>query len=116
MAAIDPTLEETEKAKAKEGQEAGPGKDDDKPQKGLALVNLLTGAEERIEKVEAFGLSNDGRWLAYRHYEEKKKKEETKEESTGEQAAEGEDEKAEKKKKEEKLGSRAQGSLPCNWR
>ena len=52
---ISPTFEESEKAKAKKSK--GAGKDDDKPQKGLALVNLLTGEEERIEKVEAFALA-----------------------------------------------------------
>ena len=53
------------------------------------MVNLLTGEEERIEKVETFALSDDGRWLAYRHYEEKKKDEEKKEEPAEERAAEG---------------------------
>ena len=107
VAFISPTLEESEKAKAKKAKmgKTGPGKEDDKPKKGLALVNLLTGDEERLEKVKAFVLSDNGRWLAYRHYEEKQKDEEKKEEPVEENATEGEDEKAEEKKKDEKLGS-----------
>jgi dipeptidyl aminopeptidase/acylaminoacyl peptidase len=104
-AAISPSLEEREKAQDKKGQGQG---DDDKPQKGLSVVDLRTGSELRIEKVEAFAFSDDGRWLAYRHYEEKEKKEEKPEKQPeAEEASEEEKEKNEgkEKKKKEDLGS-----------
>ena len=104
-AAIEPTLEEREKAQGKKKKNGG-GKDDDKPKKGLSLLNLKTGAEERIEKVEAFAFSEDGRWLAYKHYEEKKAPDEDAADTTQEsELPEGEDENAEEKEKDEKLGS-----------
>ncbi len=104
-AVIDPTLEEKEKAQGKKKKNGG-GKDDDKPKKGLSLLNLRTGAEERIEMVEAFAFSEDGQWLAYRHYEEKKAPDEDAEDGTGEsEPPESEDEKPEKKEKDEELGS-----------
>jgi hypothetical protein len=104
-AAISPSLEEREKAQDKKGQGKG---DDDKPQKGLSVVDLRTGSELRIEKVEAFAFSDDGRWLAYRHYKEKEKKEEEPEKQPeAEEASEEEKEKNEgkEKKKKEDLGS-----------
>ena len=58
-AGIVPTLEAREKAK----------KDDDKPKKGLSVLDLSTGEEVRIDDVEDFALSDDGRWLAYKRYE-----------------------------------------------
>ena len=101
-AAITPTLEERVQAQQKRGKK-GPGeKDDDKPKKGLSLLDLRTGSEQRIEKVEAFAISDDGRWLAFKHYEEEKKAEEDSEEEPKE--AEQEDDE-EKKKKEPKLGT-----------
>jgi dipeptidyl aminopeptidase/acylaminoacyl peptidase len=98
VAAISPTLEEREKAQNKKDEKSG---DDDKPKKGLSLVDLRTGSELNIEKVEAFAFSDDGRWLAYRHFKEKEKKEEEPEQQAEEEKAEGE----EKKKKKEDLGS-----------
>ncbi|MCJ7756192.1 MAG: hypothetical protein MUP13_16650, partial [Thermoanaerobaculales bacterium] len=78
-------------------------KDDDKPHKGLTILDLGSGAEERIEEVEAFALSEDGRWLAYKLYEEKKKPSAEAAGAGGEpeseKAPEGE---PEEKKKEEK--------------
>jgi len=104
-AVIEPTLEEREKARDKKGKKGG-GKDDDKPKKGLSLLNLGAGTEERIEKVETFAFSEDGRWLAFKHYEEKKAPDEDSEDGTKEEEpTEGEDETPEKKDKEEKLGS-----------
>ena len=101
-AAITPTLEEREKDQKKKGKE-GPGKnDDDKPKKGLSLLDLRTGSEQRIEKVEAFAFSDDGRWLAFKHYEEKKKPAEDSEEGPKEAEQEADQE---KKKKRPKLGT-----------
>ena len=82
-AAIVPTLEEREKAEAKRAKKVS-GKNDDKPKNGLSLLNLRTGSEERIEKVEAFAFSDDGRWLAFRHSEEKEKPDEDSEEEAEE--------------------------------
>jgi hypothetical protein len=65
-AAITPTLEEIEKAGAKKGD-----KEKDKPKKGLALFDLTNGVEERIDGVESFAFSEDGRWLACKLAEEK---------------------------------------------
>lgn len=104
-ATIEPTLEEREKAPDTKGKNKG-GKDDDKPKKGLSLLNLKTGAEEPIEKVEAFAFSENGRWLAFKHYEEKKAPDDEAEDGLEEaEPAAEEDETSEKKKKEEKLGS-----------
>jgi len=57
-AGIIPTLEAREKAD-----------DDDKPKKGLSILDLSSGEELRIDEVEAFEFSNNGRWLAYQRYE-----------------------------------------------
>jgi uncharacterized protein YndB with AHSA1/START domain len=67
-AAITPTLEEGEKVRAKR-RKSGSRNDDDKPQNGMSLLDLGTGTEQRIEKVEAFAFSDDGGWLAFRHCE-----------------------------------------------
>jgi dipeptidyl aminopeptidase/acylaminoacyl peptidase len=97
-AAIAPTLEESEKAKAKRGKN-GKGKNDyEKPKNGLSLLDLGDGSEERIEKVEAFAFSGDGRWLAFKHHEEKKEPDEDSEE-----ASKNKDE--EEKKKEPEVGA-----------
>ncbi len=85
----------------------------DKPENGLALLNTTTGAEERIEGVESFAFSDDGRWLAYRRYKEKDKKKEGDEppvkkegEKEGEKKGEGEKDKSKgKTKKKENLGT-----------
>jgi dipeptidyl aminopeptidase/acylaminoacyl peptidase len=79
-AAITPTLEEREKAKAKKG-EAGAGKNsDDGPKNGLSLLDLRDGSEERVAEVEAFALSENGRWLAFKHSEEEAEPDEGSEE------------------------------------
>jgi dipeptidyl aminopeptidase/acylaminoacyl peptidase len=95
-AAILPTLEEREKAAAKRAKK-GSGRDDDKPKNGLSVLDLGTGSEERVEKVEAFAFSDDGRWLAFRHCEEKEKPEK----ASDEEPEEG----TEKEKKKPKLGT-----------
>ena len=97
-AVITPTLEESEKAKAKKGKKNGEKKDDDKPKNGLSLLDLRDGSEQRIEEVEAFAFSDDGRWLAYKHYEEKEKPDEDAEEDPKE--ATQEDDMDEKKEPE----------------
>jgi dipeptidyl aminopeptidase/acylaminoacyl peptidase len=95
-AAILPTLEESEKAVAKRSRK-GSGKNDDKPKSGLSLLDLSTGSEERIEEVEAFAFSDDGRWFAFRHFEEEKEDQEASEEES--------EEGKEKKEKKPKLGT-----------
>ncbi len=92
-AAITPTLEEREKAGAKKSD-----KDEDKPKKGLSLFDLVNAVEERIDGVDAFAFSEDGRWLAYKLSEEKEKPSEDvqKEEPPQEEA---------KEEKKEKLGT-----------
>ncbi len=90
-AKIEPTLEEREK----DGQ--GKDKDEeDKPKTGLALLDLRDGAEVRIERVESFAFSEDGRFIAYKLFaeEEEKDKDETEEETEA-------DEPLEKKEKAE---------------
>jgi dipeptidyl aminopeptidase/acylaminoacyl peptidase len=96
VSSVTPSLEEREKAREK-GNKKGSGKDDDKPKTGLSILDLRTGSEERIEEVEAFAFSDDGRWLAFKHHE---KKEEVDEES-GETTNEDEG----KKKKRPELGT-----------
>jgi len=96
-AAILPTLEELDKAAAKRTMKASGKKDDDKPKNGLALLDLRSGSEERIENVETFAFSEDGAWLAFRHCKEKKKLEKA--------AAEESDDGEEKKEKKPKLGT-----------
>ncbi len=100
-AAITPTLEEREKAKAKKGKKGSGKNDDDKPKNGLSLLDLRDGSEQRIEKVEAFAFSEDGRWVAFRHYEEKKKSDK----DLDEDPKKAEDEDKEDKKKEPELGT-----------
>ncbi len=97
-AAITPTLEEREKAKDK--------KKDEKPKKGLSLVNLETGEEERIEEVESFAFSEDGQWIAFKHFavKEETKEKAAEDEETTEAAGEGEAEE-EKKEDKQKLGT-----------
>ena len=101
-AAISPTLEEREKAKAQRGKNGNGKDDDDKPKNGLSLVDLRDGSEQRIEKVEAFGFSDDGRWIAFKHYEEKKKPD-TDSEQDPEEATNEKDK--DEKKKEPELGT-----------
>ncbi|MGB5659972.1 MAG: hypothetical protein WBO54_10865, partial [Thermoanaerobaculia bacterium] len=58
-AKIQPTLEEQLEA---EDDKNG----DDGPKTGLALLDLSSGSEERIERVESFLFSENGRFLAYK--------------------------------------------------
>ncbi|MCP4902725.1 MAG: S9 family peptidase [bacterium] len=98
VAAIEPTLEEKEKAAEKS---KGKSKDNG-PQKGLALVDLGNGKEIRIEKVESFALSEDGEWLAYKHYREDKNAEDIDTEETEKPPQEEEANDEKKAKKEDK--------------
>ena len=61
--AIQPTLEEQ-----LEAEEEGNGENG--PKTGLALLDLGNGSEERLERVESFQFSEDGRFLAYKLFEE----------------------------------------------
>ena len=75
-AAILPTQKERDEAAGKKGN----GKDkDDGPRKGLALVSLTDGSRAQFEEVESFAFSEDGRWLAWKHYKEKKKEDDKEE-------------------------------------
>ena len=94
VAAITPTLNEREKANGDKKN-----KDKDKPKKGLSIVDLSGGEETRIDEVESFALSDDGRWLAYKMYEAKA--DETEDETGGE----GAEPDAEDEEKEEELGT-----------
>ncbi len=84
-AKIQPTLEEQLEA---EDEKNG----DDGPKTGLALLDLSSGSEERIERVESFLFSENGRFLAYKFFEEEEDEGEETEETTttGEQAVEAE--------------------------
>ena len=107
-AAITPTLQERQEAKDGKGKK---GSDDDEPRNGLSLVDLATGEEVRMDEVESFALSDDGRWLAYKRYEAEKEPEnepeETPAEVEGEERVEGEEAEAEQddEEKEEELGT-----------
>ena len=50
--------------------EAEEENDDDGPKKGLAVLDLNDGREERLERVESFAFSEDGHFLAYKLFEE----------------------------------------------
>jgi dipeptidyl aminopeptidase/acylaminoacyl peptidase len=100
-AAIAPTLEEREKARAKAAKKGGKKNDDDKPKNGLSLLDLRTGAEERIEKVEEFAFSDDGRWIAFKHYQVKKKHDEKSDEKRAEEEGEDKEDDEDKKDKPE---------------
>ena len=67
VSAVTPALEEREKARKKKG-----AKDRDTPENGLSILDLASGEEDRIESVESFALSDDGRWLAYKFCEQEK--------------------------------------------
>jgi dipeptidyl aminopeptidase/acylaminoacyl peptidase len=92
-ASISPALEKREKANRKKDAE-----DEDKPKDGLSLLDLTNGTEERIDEVETFGFSDDGRWLAFRHYAEKKDDQDSAE--SGPETGEEEDGAKEEKKPE----------------
>jgi len=103
VAAITPTLEEREKAKGKKGTD-----DEDTPQKGLAIVDLTTGGVERIDDVEGFALSADGRLLAYKRYEKKDEPVDEATDTKAEESAEGEEattEASEEEDEDEELGA-----------
>jgi hypothetical protein len=101
-AAITPTLEEREKAKSKKGGNGAGKKDDDAPKKGLSLLDLRDGSEQRVARVEAFAFSESGNWLAYKHYEEKTKPDE---DSEGDREEATEDEDQDEHAKEPELGT-----------
>lgn len=63
VAVLEPTLEEQDKASKSKSN----GKND-KPKKGLSLLDLGTGDELRLDAVKSFALSEDGKWLAYLHH------------------------------------------------
>ncbi len=100
-AAITPTLEDREKARKKRSKVKG-GKDEDKPKNGLSLLDLGNGAEERIDEVEAFAFSDDGRWIAFKRYRENK---EEGDEEGGAEKEEDEGEEKKQPKKELELGA-----------
>ena len=74
-ASIQPTLEEKLAAEEEEQGENG-------PKTGLALMDLENGSEERLERVESFRFSEDGRFLAYKLFEEEDEEEEETREHT----------------------------------
>ncbi|MCL5991499.1 MAG: hypothetical protein M1419_05295, partial [Bacteroidetes bacterium] len=43
--------------------------DKDKPKKGLGILNTGTGKIVKIDNIEKFLLSNDGKWLAYKYFD-----------------------------------------------
>ena len=113
-ATIKPTLAEQEKAAEAKGKNGKNGKKDG-PKNGLSLVDLRDGSERRIERVAAFAFSDDGRFLAYRHFPEEKEEkdgedgdeaEETGEEKTAEEPEKPETEDEERKKKDDELGTK----------
>lgn len=86
---------EAEEKKGGGGKKGKKGDDGDGPKTGLAVVPLHEaagardagpGAGARIEadRVEAFGFSGDGRWVAWKHFEEEEPGE-TDEEADGEE-------------------------------
>ncbi|NHZ73093.1 MAG: hypothetical protein GWP16_01320, partial [Nitrospirae bacterium] len=79
-ATIQPTLEQQLEA---EDVENG----DDGPKTGLALLDLSDGSEERIERVESFLFSEDGRFLAYKLFEEEEDEADEEDATAAEQAA-----------------------------
>jgi dipeptidyl aminopeptidase/acylaminoacyl peptidase len=67
--AISPTQKERDEAAAKKNGGNSEESDEDGPRKGLALVSLSEGTETRLDEVESFALSEDGRWIAWKRYE-----------------------------------------------
>jgi dipeptidyl aminopeptidase/acylaminoacyl peptidase len=98
-ASITPSLEERDKAQAKSEKRGSGKKDDDKPKPGLSILDLRSGSEERIEEVEAFAFSDDGRWLVFKHHAKKKEKDE--------ESGEKPDQDQKEKKQEPELGTTA---------
>jgi dipeptidyl aminopeptidase/acylaminoacyl peptidase len=90
-ASVTPSFEEREKARQRDEKKSS-GNEGDKPKKGMSILDLRTGLEERVEEVESFAFSNDGRWLAFKHHEEKKEKDE----ESGEKPNEDEKKKSQK--------------------
>ncbi|MEX1311651.1 MAG: prolyl oligopeptidase family serine peptidase [Candidatus Sulfomarinibacteraceae bacterium] len=97
---ITPTLEAREKARRD---------DDDEPKGGLSILDLSTGEETRIDDVEAFALSADGRWLAHKRFapEDEEVEDEAKEEAQAVAASgeEAEPETDDDEEEEEELGT-----------
>lgn len=105
-ALVQPPLVERLKAEEKQGGGGKKGKkgdDGDGPKTGLAVVPLREGSGARIEadRVEAFAFSGDGRWVAWKHFEEEEQGE-TDEEADGE---EGEEDGADGDDEDERLGT-----------
>ena len=70
VAAITPTLEEREKAE--DDKDKKKARTRTKTNRRRAVHRRLANGEEtRIDEVESFALSDDGRWLAYKMYEAK---------------------------------------------
>jgi len=118
-ALVQPPLVERLKAEEEKGGGGGKkgkkGDDGDGPKTGLAVVPLREGsgtgsagqsAGARIEtdRVEAFAFSGDGRWVAWKHFEEEEPGE-TDEEADGEEGEEGEQDSEEGEKEDERLGT-----------
>lgn len=72
-----------------------------KPKKGFALLNTQNGEVLAYDRVEKFNFSENGQWIAWKHFESiPEKKEEKKEESGKEDAfSRGQDTKSKKKDK-----------------
>ena len=105
-AEITPTLEEREKAKGEKGKKSFDG---DKPKTGLSLVDLATGEETRIDEVESFAFSDDGRWLAYKRFKADEEPPEDEDDEVVEEPGEGEaaepDSEKDEEDKNEELGT-----------
>ncbi|MCP3982591.1 MAG: S9 family peptidase [bacterium] len=71
-ATILPTQKERDEVAAKNGE----GEDDDGPRNGLSYVSLADGVETRVEEIESFELSEDGRWIVWKHHEPRAEEEE----------------------------------------
>jgi dipeptidyl aminopeptidase/acylaminoacyl peptidase len=106
-AAITPTLQAREKAESDKKKKAE-GSDGDTPKKGLSIVRLADGDQTRIDEVESFAFSDDGRWLAYKMYEAKGDEAEDDAADEAKQppaAGEGVEPEDEAEEKDEKLGT-----------
>ncbi len=84
---VSPSFADMEKSKKGDGK--------DKPQDGMTLLRTSDGTVTHVDDVEKFAFSNDGRWLAYKHFAEKEEEEE---------ADEGDDQ--ENEKKDDNLGTK----------
>ena len=105
-AEITPTLEEREEATKNKGKKTS---DDEKPKTGLSLVDLANGEETRIDEVDSFAFSDDGRWLAYKRFKAGEEPPEGEDDEVVEEPGEGEkpepDSDKDEEDKEEELGT-----------